>query len=55
MSEASTNDTRGDTYRYVDISKIGDARYKATNKRGGVLPIGEGDDPDFTPVELLLS
>ena len=55
MSEAPAKDTRGDTYRYVDISKIGDARYKATNKRGGVLPIGEGDDPDFTPVELLLA
>ena len=23
--------------------------------RGGVLPIGSGDDPDFTPVELLLA
>ena len=44
-----------DTYRYVDLTKIGDARYKATNRRGGVLPIGEGDDPDFTPVELLLA
>ena len=44
-----------DSYRYVDIAKIGDARYLATNRRGGVLPIGEGDDPDFTPVELLLA
>ena len=51
MTEASTRDT----YRYVDMAKIGDARYKATNRRGGVLPIGEGDDPDFTPVELLLA
>jgi len=55
MSEAPANDTRRDTYRFVDITKIGDARYLATNKRGGVLPIGEGDDPDFTPVELLLA
>jgi uncharacterized OsmC-like protein len=51
MSEAPASNT----YRYVDIAKIGDARYKATNRRGGVLPIGEGDDPDFTPVELLLA
>ena len=51
MSEAPARSS----YRYVDLAKIGDARYKATNKRGGVLPIGEGDDPDFTPVELLLA
>ena len=51
MSEAPARTS----YRYVDLTKIGDARYKATNKRGGVLPIGEGEDPDFTPVELLLA
>lgn len=44
-----------DSLRSVQMSRIGDARYKATNRRGGVLPIGEGDDPDFTPVELLLA
>ena len=44
-----------DSTRSVELTKIGDARYKATNRRGGVLPIGEGDDPDFTPVELLLA
>jgi putative redox protein len=44
-----------ETLRYVDISRIGDGRYKAVNRRGGVLPIGSGDDPDFTPVELLLA
>lgn len=43
------------TYRSVELTKIGEARYRATNRRGGVLPIGEGDDPDFTPVELLLA
>src|SRR6478609_7438663 len=41
--------------RRVDLTKIGDGRFKATNARGGVLPIGSGDDPDFTPVELLLA
>ena len=34
---------------------MGERRFKATNVRGGVLPIGWGDDPDFTPVELLLA
>ena len=41
--------------RTVEMSRIGEHRFKATNGRGGVLPIGEGDDPDFTPVELLLA
>lgn len=43
------------TLRAVDLVQIGPERYKATNGRGGVLPIGSGDDPDFTPVELLLA
>ncbi|KQW52958.1 oxidoreductase [Nocardioides sp. Root1257] len=41
--------------RRVDLTKMGEGRYKATNVRGGVLPVGSGDDPDFTPVELLLA
>src|SRR3954453_22202723 len=44
-----------DTLRTVDLSAMGEKRFKATNVRGGVLPIGSGDDPDFTPVELLLA
>lgn len=44
-----------DTLRSIDLSRIGEGRYKATNARGGVLPIGSGADPDFTPVELLLA
>lgn len=44
-----------ETHRHVDLTRMGDGRYKATNRRGGVLPIGSGDDPDFTPVELLLA
>lgn len=44
-----------DTTRSIDLSRIGPTRYKATNGRGGVLPVGCGDDPDFTPVELLLA
>jgi uncharacterized OsmC-like protein len=44
-----------DTLRSIELSRMGEGRYKATNKRGGVLPIGSGDDPDFSPVELLLA
>jgi uncharacterized OsmC-like protein len=50
MTEAAA-----DPHRSVELTRIGEHRYKATNRRGGVLPIGEGDDPDFTPVELLLA
>ena len=44
-----------DNLRSIDLSRMGEGRYKATNKREGVLPIGSGDDPDFSPVELLLA
>jgi putative redox protein len=44
-----------ETLRTVDLTAMGEKRFKATNVRGGVLPIGGGDDPDFTPVELLLA
>ena len=50
MSEASR-----DTLRTVELTRIGRYRFKATNRRGGVLPIGDGNDPDFSPVELLLA
>lgn len=45
----------GDTHREVHLEKIGPARFRATNERGGVVTLGGGDDPDFTPVELLLA
>lgn len=47
--------TNPDPSRAIDLTKIGPDRYRATNGRGGVLPIGSGNDPDFTPVELLLA
>jgi putative redox protein len=51
-----TPEDRPDTWRGIDLTRIGDGRYKATNARGGLVPIGRGgDDPDFTPVELLLA
>jgi len=43
-------------HRAIDLVKIGTDRFKAVNRRGGQLPIGAGgEDPDFTPVELLLA
>jgi putative redox protein len=44
-----------DTLRSIDLTRTGEGRYQATNRRGGVLPIGSGDGTDFTPVELLLA
>ena len=44
-----------ETHRSVDLHQIGEHRWKATNSRGGGVSIGPGEDPDFTPVELLLA
>jgi uncharacterized OsmC-like protein len=58
MSEtgtAASSGTSAQTLRTVDLTIMGEGRHKATNVRGGVLPIGQGDDPDFTPVELFLA
>ena len=45
-----------ETLRSIDVTRIGPARFKATNDRGGETFMGVGgDDPDFTPVELLLA
>ncbi|BBH16024.1 osmotically inducible protein C [Nocardioides baekrokdamisoli] len=44
-----------DDLRRVDLTKIGEHRYQAHNVRGGSITFGEGEDPDFTPVELLLA
>lgn len=43
-----------DTERSVELTRIGKARFRATNVRGKTLDFGEGADADFTPVELLL-
>lgn len=55
MSQTPSDVSGQDTSRAVELTRIGVARYKATNTRGGVLPIGSGNDPDFTPIELLLA
>jgi uncharacterized OsmC-like protein len=45
-----------ETLRSIALTKIGEARFKATNSRGGETFMGNGgEDPDFTPVELLLA
>ena len=54
-SDPASVDLPPETLRSVDLVMMGAGRFKATNRRGGVLPIGSGDDPDFTPVELLLA
>ena len=44
-----------ETLRSIDLTRISEGRYQATNRRGGVLPVGSGEGADFTPVELLLA
>ncbi|NPD06180.1 OsmC family protein [Nocardioides sp. zg-1308] len=45
-----------DSLRSIELTRIGPARFKATNARGGETFFGTGgEDPDFTPVELLLA
>jgi uncharacterized OsmC-like protein len=48
--------TPSDSFRSVELTKIGAERFKATNARGGETYFGHGgEDPDFTPVEMLLA
>jgi len=45
-----------ETFRSVELTKIGANRFKATNARGGETYFGSGgEDPDFTPVEMFLA
>jgi putative redox protein len=44
-----------DTERSVELTRTAKAKFRVTNSRGTTLDLGEGDDPDFTPVELLLA
>lgn len=44
-----------ETLRSVSLTRVGDGHYRATNVRGGEMVVGGGgEDPGFTPVELLL-
>jgi putative redox protein len=48
--------TRDDnTWRGIELTRESTGHYLATNRRGGTLPVGSGDDEDFSPVELLLA
>lgn len=40
--------------RSVELKRQSQGTYVATNRRGGTLNIGIGENADFTPVELLL-
>ena len=55
MTEYPSEATDPDTLRYVELTRQRKARYVATNRRGGSIEVGEGDDAAFTPVELLLT
>lgn len=41
--------------RAIELERTSLGRHLATNRRGGTLAIGSGEDDDFTPVELLLA
>jgi putative redox protein len=43
-----------DTERSVDLERSGLHKFRATNVRGGTMTFGDGGDPDFSPVELML-
>ncbi len=47
--------TTQDSERSVELARRGKARFRATNERGGTVDFGEGNDSDFTPIELLLA
>ena len=48
--------TSPESHRAIELTKIGTNRFKATNARGGETYFGNGgEDPDFTPVEMLLA
>jgi putative redox protein len=45
-----------DTFRSVEIERTSVGKYTARNVRGAEISVGQGgEDPDFTPVELLLA
>lgn len=41
--------------RSVHIARTGSQTFRVTNDRGSIIEIGEGENADFTPVELLLA
>lgn len=54
LTAMTATPTGPETHRSISLDRTGDFTFAATNRRGGVLPVGSGDDETFTPVELLL-
>lgn len=42
-------------HRSIELEKVGEHLFKATNGRGGVVSVGTADGVDFSPVELMLA
>ena len=42
-------------HRSIELTKVGEHLFKATNGRGGVVTVGVSEGVDFSPVELLLA
>jgi len=55
MNAEATDATNQDSLRFVELTRRAKARYVATNRRGGTIEVGEGDDASFSPIELLLT
>jgi putative redox protein len=55
MAANQTGDRGQDGLRYVELTRQKKAQYLVTNRRGGTLEVGEGDEALFSPVELLLA
>ena len=51
MTANQTEATSQDTLRYVELTRRRRAAYVATNRRGGTIEVGEGDDDTFSPVD----
>ena len=49
-----TRSRADDTWRGIELVRESLTRYRAVNRRGGELRVSSGDDPEFSPVELLL-
>lgn len=53
---SNAQNVQPEDHRSVTITKIGPHRFKSENARGGETYFGTGgEDPDFSPVELLLT
>ncbi len=49
-----TRSRADDTWRGIEMVRESLSHYRAVNQRGGELHVSSGDDPEFSPVELLL-